>query len=56
MTRLHVWRGDGFRVVPLAVSTALDASQASRAVRGSFVEYRSGSDRRFYVNGRRVTV
>ena len=56
MARLHVWRNGTFRAVPLAVQTALEASQASRAVRSAFIEYRDAQGVRFYVNGRRIAV
>lgn len=57
MATLHVYRGQGrFAALPLAVTTALDASQASRAVRGCFVAWRDAKGWRFYRNGRRVAV
>lgn len=58
MATLHVYRGKGrFAAIPLAVGSPLDASQASRAVRGAFVQWRGpDGSRRFYVNGRRVAV
>lgn len=57
MATLHVYRGSGrFAALPLAVSSPLDASQASRAVRGCFVHWRDAKGSRFYVNGRRVAV
>lgn len=57
MATLHVYRGRGrFASVPLAVASPLDASQASRAVRGAFVHWRDAKGSRFYVNGRRVAV
>jgi hypothetical protein len=57
MAVLHVYRGAGrFAAVPLAVVTPLEASQASRAVRGAFVAWRDGNGWRFYRNGRRIAV
>jgi hypothetical protein len=56
MSRLHVWRNGRFAVVALAVTTPLEASQASRAVRSCFVEWQGTDGRRFYFNGRRIAV
>lgn len=56
MSRLHVWRNGRFAVVSLAVTTPLEASQASRAVRSCFVEWQGTDGRRFYLNGRRIAV
>jgi hypothetical protein len=56
MAKLHVYMNGAFRAVPLAVTDALAASQASRAVRSAFVSFRDANGWRFYRNGRRIAV